>query len=228
MACVGPQIEALRKKNAVPDIGSSVSGVKSTVGIVFDGKAVSMCVPGGPAFKALSNGHRIKQGDVIVKIDDQQVTADNMVPLLRGADIIGSSVKIVIQIQNTETEETFKILRSDIRQVAKLKDLYMKLAEMQAEARASRADQAQVHAKDLESLIGVVTDWSLIVETSLRAHVGDLETLGAEYLKKCFPRLLPPRCRISPLDQLGDSFLSEFIETIRTISCDTAPVVVRF
>jgi hypothetical protein len=104
----------------------------------------------------------------------------------------------------------------------------MKLAEMQAEARASRADQAQVHAKDLESLIGVVTDWSLIVETSLRAHVGDLETLGAEYLKKCFPRLLPPRCRISPLDQLGDSFLCEFIETIRTISCDTAPVVVRF
>ena len=87
-------IAALRKKHAVSDGGGKSSSVKSTVGIVFEGTAIAMVVPGGPAFKPSKEGKRIEKGDVLVKIDDKTVTANNVIAQLRGADIVGSTVKI--------------------------------------------------------------------------------------------------------------------------------------
>jgi C-terminal processing protease CtpA/Prc len=103
---------------------------------VFEGTAVAMVVPGGPAFKPAKDGKRIEKGDILQKIDNKDVTATNLIPLLRGVDVVGSHVKIDVVKADTSQALTFNLTRSDIRSVEKMKDLYMKLAELQAEARS--------------------------------------------------------------------------------------------
>ncbi len=74
--------------------------------------------------------------------------------------------------------------RSDIRAVEKMKDLFMKLAELQAESRAPRQEKVESLSKTLESQVLVVTDWFAWVEDKLRSHNEDLEKLVAEYMDK--------------------------------------------
>ena len=169
-------IAALRKKHAVSDGGGKSSSVKSTVGIVFEGTAIAMVVPGGPAFKPSKEGKRIEKGDVLVKIDDKTVTANNVIAQLRGADIVGSTVKIEVHKQEGGQHQTFSVTRADIRSVEKTKDLYMKLAELQAESRAPRQEKVEAISKELEDKVGVVTDWASAVESALRLHIDDLES----------------------------------------------------
>ena len=69
------------------------------------------------------------------QIDNKDVNQQNLIPLLRGVDVIGSHVKIDLVKAETSQALTFNLTRSDIRSVEKMKDLYMKLAELQAEAR---------------------------------------------------------------------------------------------
>ena len=47
-----------------------------------------------------------------------------------------------------------------------MKDLYMKLAELQAEARAPRPQQVQSIATALEAQVRVVNDWNQLVEST--------------------------------------------------------------
>ena len=112
-------IEALRKKNAIPDTVSRTGGVKSTVGIVFENNTVAMMVPGGPAYKPLNSGglqgQRIDKGDQIVKIDGKEVTSGNLIPLLRGRDVIGSPVTVEIQNESEQEPMSFTLHRADIR-----------------------------------------------------------------------------------------------------------------
>jgi len=56
----------------------------SAAGIVFEGTSVAMVVPGGPAFKQAKDGKRIEKGDVLTQINQKEVTASNIIPLLRG------------------------------------------------------------------------------------------------------------------------------------------------
>ena len=60
----------------------------------------------------------------------------------------------------------------------------MKLAELQAEARAPRPQQAQSIATALEAQVGVVNDWNQLVESTQRQHLSDLEGLCAEEFHK--------------------------------------------
>jgi hypothetical protein len=177
-------IDALRKKHAISDVGGKNSSVRSTVGIVFEATSVAMVVPGGPAFKPSKEGKRIEKGDTLKSIDGKDVTPSNLIPLLRGSDVVGSLVKIEVQKADSAVMATFNLSRSDIRAVEKMKDLYMKLAELQAEARAPRQEKVEAIARALESQIVVVTDWASLVEESLRAHNDDLEKLVAEYMAK--------------------------------------------
>ena len=86
----------LRRKHAIPDNGKPPP-VKSTVGLVLDGAAVTMVVPGGPAYKP-SNGKKIDKTDSVLAIDPdgksgfKAVTPANVISLLRGPDKVGSTV----------------------------------------------------------------------------------------------------------------------------------------
>ena len=155
-------------------------------------------------------------------IDSKEVSPANLIPLLRGNDMVGSQVQIVVKKAETSQTVTFNLQRwlppcvphactchvhththkhkslsgtgtstshagahrSDIRSVEKMKDLFMKLAELQAESRAPRQEKVEAISKALEAQTLIVTDWAAVVEDSLRSHNEDLEQLVAEYMGK--------------------------------------------
>jgi hypothetical protein len=61
------------------------------LGVMLLGTQVKNCLIGGPAF-----GH-LQKGDLIVKIDGNEVNDDNILPFLLGSDIPGSQVIITVQ-----------------------------------------------------------------------------------------------------------------------------------
>ena len=171
----------LRSKWAIPDNGKPPP-VKSTVGLVLDNTAVSMVVPGGPAYKPV-NGKQIEKTDIVIAIDPdgksglKPVAASTIIPLLRGPDKVGSMV--TLQVTKSSTKETleFAMKRADFRQVEKIKDVYMKLAELSSAAKAPKPDVIQKISKELETNVGALNDWTSMVESLLRDHVADLEDL---------------------------------------------------
>jgi C-terminal processing protease CtpA/Prc len=74
---------------------------------------------GGPAYMPLNSGglqgQRIDKGDQIVKIDGKEVTSGNLIPLLRGRDVVGSPVTVEIQKESEQEPRTFTLHRADIR-----------------------------------------------------------------------------------------------------------------
>jgi C-terminal processing protease CtpA/Prc len=76
-----------------------------------------MVVPGGPAYvkQGRLQGQRIDKGDQIVKIDGKEATSGNLIPLLRGRDVVGSPVTVEIQKESEQEPRTFTLHRADIR-----------------------------------------------------------------------------------------------------------------
>ena len=87
-------------------------------------KSYCYCV----SFFRNQNGIGVEKGDIIVEIDDQAVNVDNVVRLLRGSDIIGSVVKMIIEKCNEPNRIPFEFQRADMRGILKLKNLYIALA----------------------------------------------------------------------------------------------------
>ncbi len=75
--------------------------LSSQVGIIIHGTTIETTVMGGPAY----NSKQIDPGDVILRVDGENATADNIKDLLVGEDLPGSSVTIAVakggpQVQN--------------------------------------------------------------------------------------------------------------------------------
>ena len=107
---------------------------------MLDNSTVTMVVPGGPAYKPV-DGKRIEKTDNVLAIDPdgksgfKAVTPANVVALLRGPDKVGSHVKLQITKAGSTTPRDvaeFNLVRADFRQVEKIKDVFMKLAELAA------------------------------------------------------------------------------------------------
>ncbi len=64
----------------------------SQVGIIIHGTTIETTVMGGPAY----NSKQIDPGDVILRVDGENATADNIKDLLVGEDLPGSSVTIAL------------------------------------------------------------------------------------------------------------------------------------
>ena len=154
---------------------------------MLDNSTVTMVVPGGPAYKPV-DGKRIEKTDNVLAIDPdgksgfKAVTPANVVSLLRGPDKVGSHVKLQITKAGSTTPRDvaeFNLVRADFRQVEKIKDVFMKLAELAAavNAKAPKPEQMTKIAAELERAVGSLNDWTSMVETLLREHVADLEDL---------------------------------------------------
>ena len=61
-----------------------------------------------------------------------------------------------------KTKETvdFLLKRADFRQVEKVKDVYMKLAELSTAAKAPKPDVIGKISKELETNVGALNDWT--------------------------------------------------------------------
>jgi len=135
-------IQTLRQKHACAESDAAGDAFpvptrkKATVGVVLDDAQlglVSMVLPGGPAYK------RIKKGDLIMSLDGTSVTAENLIPLLGGSDEVHSTVKIGIK----GCRDPIEIRRADIREVEKIKNVFVNLATLQEVCKASRSLQLQ-------------------------------------------------------------------------------------
>ncbi len=62
------------------------------VGIMITGVTVDSTVAGGPAF----NSKKLSKGDVILKVDGNMATNENIFQLLVGRDVPGSSVELCV------------------------------------------------------------------------------------------------------------------------------------
>jgi hypothetical protein len=66
---------------------------RSSLGILLNGFLIDDIAFGGPAF----NTEEIDKGDTIIKVDDQDVTEDNIQSLLVGPDIPGTTVVVTVK-----------------------------------------------------------------------------------------------------------------------------------
>lgn len=112
------------------------------------------------------------------------VTPANVISLLRGPDKVGSTVKLQIKSSATQETNDFLLKRADFRAVEKIKDVFMKLAELGTAAKAPKPDVIQKIAKELEGLVGALNDWTSMVEDHLQDHVQDLEDLVVSNLNE--------------------------------------------
>ena len=77
---------------ALPEAGSKPSS-HCTIGLMLTGCAIDDTMPGSPSFLC----GKIKPGDVILEVDDQKVTEENVVEMIKGADAAGSRVKLLLR-----------------------------------------------------------------------------------------------------------------------------------
>eukprot|EP00960_Hanusia_phi_P038096 753283-Hanusia_phi.AAC.2 len=110
---------------------------------------------------------KVEKSDSVTEIDGKSTTSGNVIQLLRGSDEIGSRVTIQVE-KPDKTKSKFTLTRADMRSVEKVpayswsrmshlspplpkvKDLYLQLAELQAEARAPRPDKVDSYARAIE------------------------------------------------------------------------------
>ena len=75
------------------DTESDTSQPRSTVGLLLNGAYVDDVIVGGPAF----NTEQIEKGDTIVRVDNVEVTAENVQRALIGTDRPESTVTVTIK-----------------------------------------------------------------------------------------------------------------------------------
>jgi myosin heavy subunit len=160
-------------------------------------------VPGGPAAKFKQEPDdtasprsplQIEKSDVVTAIDPdgksglKQVTANSLVQLLRGEDVVGSQVTLQILKNGSSRKHLICLRRADFRSVERIKELYLKFAELEAEAKVltkkTSVEGLMKLLQELQAALEHQTDWAAKVEEHLRSHVSDLEELTRRETKR--------------------------------------------
>jgi hypothetical protein len=165
-------IQTLRQKHACVESdaagdASVLTRKKATVGVVLDDSQlglVSLVLPGGPAYK------KIKKGDLIMSLDGTSVTKENLIPLLGGSDEVHSTVEIGIK----GCPHPIEIRRADIREVEKIKNVFVNLATLQEVCKASRSERSE-HRSELLQLVNAVESAAEELLAIKVRHIHDLE-----------------------------------------------------
>jgi hypothetical protein len=135
--CRNPKalITSLRAQHAAVD-GKGVGCPNSTVGVILDKTKVAFIVPGSAASKP-REGTPLNPGDEIVMVDGERTSDSNIVKLLRGADIVGTSLRVVARRGGRERGGEGEVveavlMREDLHKVTEAKDLFLAMAELKA------------------------------------------------------------------------------------------------
>lgn len=139
--CRNPKalIASLRTQHAATNStvdGKGVGCANSTVGIILDKTIVAFIVPGSAASKP-REGTPLNPGDEIVMVDGERTSDTNIVKLLRGADIVGTSLRVVARRGGRERGDEGAVveavlMREDLHKVTEAKDLFLAMAELKA------------------------------------------------------------------------------------------------
>jgi C-terminal processing protease CtpA/Prc len=101
--------EHLRVNMANDADNASQSGTKSTLGIKYNPSSLQIeaLEVGGPAF----NCGKMKKGDVLLKVNDEDVKTNNVERLLRGDDMPGSTLRLELRCAETHQESYVSLTR---------------------------------------------------------------------------------------------------------------------
>lgn len=148
----------------------------STVGLVVEGACqVSAVVPGGPCDRDFG-GERIEVGDRILRVDGRELSGDELLSGLVGADLVGSSVSMLIQ-KHDPSARTFDatVERGALARIFQMGNLFLMLSELIA---LVGADRKHITCGDLlrvEAQAKVVEQVHIEFLTCFKSHVHDLE-----------------------------------------------------
>ena len=148
----------------------------STVGLVVEGACqVSAVVPCGPCDRDFG-GERIEVGDRILRVDGRELSGDELLSGLVGADLVGSSVSLLIQ-KHDPSARTFDatVERGALARIFQTGNLFLMLSELIA---LVGADRKHITCGDLlrvEAQAKVVEQVHTEFLTCFKSHVHDLE-----------------------------------------------------
>ena len=114
---------------------ASRDGPQSTVGLMLDELTIDSMVVGSPAYKS----KQLLAGDVIKKIDGQEVTLETLDDALRGCDLPGSAIVISVErqgISGTKDVVLKRLAREALADHVRIFELFTILKEV-----ASRHDE---------------------------------------------------------------------------------------
>jgi len=123
------------------------SGPKTTIGILLADRPeaaglpkrcmVHGSVPGSPAY--LSG--KVKPGDVLVQVDGEDVGPENVVSKMRGNDVTGTRIKLLVERQGRRRPFAVHLIRASREVVDRKKKVFELLATLAQAAGASSLQQ---------------------------------------------------------------------------------------
>lgn len=150
VSCDAEEDDAEEKKDTF-ETKAAQPGPQSTIGVLladrpdvlgFPGRCiVHGCVPGSPAY--FSN--KIKPGDVLLQVDEEDVTPDNVVVRMRGNDVAGTRIKLIVDRVGRKRPFAVHLIRAPVESVAQKRAVFEKLAIL---AQAAGAVQEQDKESD--------------------------------------------------------------------------------
>ena len=127
--------------------GSSMS----TVGIMLTGCQVDNLLIGGPA----CNSGQLEKGDLVVSIDGNEVTDENIHGLLVGEDKPGSTVMIAVQKARTGQVHMVKLERIASAEIADRRRLFELFTALKTSSHNVKGDTVRSAGQAFASSIGI-------------------------------------------------------------------------
>ena len=131
------------------DTASSLrQGPRSTIGVLLADRPEALGMPGRcvvhgsvPGSPAYFSG-KIKQGDVIMQVDEQSVSPDNVVSMMCGNDVPGTRIKLLVDRATRKRPFAVHLIRAEADAVAHQKGIFEMLASLAEAAGTGQLDQS--------------------------------------------------------------------------------------
>lgn len=130
------------------DTASSLrQGPRSTIGVLLADRPEALGMPGRcvvhgsvPGSPAYFSG-KIRQGDVIMQVDEQSVSPDNVVSMMCGNDVPGTRIKLLVDRATRKRPFAVHLIRAEADAVAHQKGIFEMLASLAEAAGTGQLDQ---------------------------------------------------------------------------------------
>jgi len=127
---------------------SSGFNTKSTVGMMLVGMSIDNMVVGGPAY----NCQRLNKGDILLKVDDEEVSLHDFHERLVGCDVPGSLVRLTVLEPEIGEEKEVMLTRMATSAIADNVRMFEIFTALKDRAFHDRDEESMAHIDDLIAL----------------------------------------------------------------------------
>jgi hypothetical protein len=133
---------------------------RTTVGMLLVGMSIDNMVVGGPAY----NCQQLNKGDLLMRVDDEEVGLHDIHEKLVGSDIPGTFVKVAVLSPETMEEKEVMLTRMATATIADNVRMFELFTALKDRALHDRDDDSMIHIDDLISL------WSRMLLNTANNH----------------------------------------------------------